>query len=308
MTDEELLALYERVDNAGRWGRDDELGTLNFITPAKRQEASQLVVEGVTISLALPMRARSERNGAHVEHTMLQTIGSADDEVKFVVHQEGFTHIDCPSHIASHHGRAYNHRRFQDAVTTEGVQMGSVRAQSRGIFSRGVLLDLPEALGVERLDAGEAIMPEHLECAEAHAEVCVTTGDVLVLRTGVQRDPPRTVLRPGPGAECIEWLCDRQVAVYTGDSPERITPEGARILGLLPEGSGDSVASPTSKFPLPFHQIAIPAMGLTLIDFCAVEELAHACEERGRYEFLFVAAPLPIEGGTGSPVNPLAVF
>lgn len=308
MTYNELVELYERVDNAGRWGPDDELGTLNFITPEKRREASQLVTEGRTISLALPMRPGTGRVGAHIDHTMLQTTGSADDHVGFVVHQEGFTHIDCLSHISSHHGFAYNHRRFGDVVSMRGVGLGSVRAQSCGIFSRGVLLDLPRALGVERLDPEAEIMPDELDRAEAHAKLSVGSGDVIVVRTGPNDDRRSTVLRAGPGAACIEWIHDREVAVYTGDSPERITADGARVLGLVPDEPGTQPQSPSGKFPLPFHQIAIPAMGLTLLDFCAVEELALACLERERYAFLFFAAPLPIDGGTGSPVNPIAVL
>ncbi len=239
---------------------------------------------------------------------MTGAVGAADDTISLAVHQEGFTHLDCVSHIASYHGYAYNRRRYDQAVTLQGVKHGSVVAQSRGIVARGVLLDLPVALGVSVLAPEQEFTADDLERAEAHAGVAVGSGDVLVVRTGVQADHKPSVLRPGPGSRCLEWIHDREVAVYTGDSPERLTRAGARTLGLLSEDDASEQDGPRTRFPLPFHQIAIPAMGLSLLDFCAVEELAATCANIGRYEFLFMAAPLPIEGGTGSPVNPLAVF
>lgn len=317
--DDDLIQLFQRVDNAGRWGADDELGTLNFITPEKRRRASLLVREGRVLSLALPIPRSNPSRAPRIVHRMLGVAGAADDELTFAVHQQNFSHLDCVSHIGSYHGYSYNRRPYGDAVTMDGVTFGSVRAQSGGIFTRGVLLDLPVARGTLALAAHAEITPADLEAAEAHAGVTVGSGDVIVVRTGAQTEHQTTVLRPGPGAACIEWIHDRQVAVYTGDSPERLTVTGAKAMGLLDDAEAEPRSArqgttrldgedAKSRFPLPFHQIAIPAMGLSLLDFCAVEELARTCVELGRYEFLFVVAPLPIEGGTGSPVNPLAVF
>ncbi len=307
-SDDELILLHQRVDNAGRWGADDELGTLNFITPEKTRQATLLVREGRTLSLSLPVSSQRVPGRGRVDHQMLGAVGAADDTISLTVHQEGFTHLDCVSHIASYHGYAYNRRRFDQAVTLQGVKHGSVVSQSGGIVSRGVLLDLPVALGVRILEPEQEFTADELERAETHAGVSVGSGDVIVVRTGVQAADYPSALRPGPGSRCLEWIHQREVAVYTGDSPERLTRAGARMLGLLgEEDAGERGGAPT-RFPLPFHQIAIPAMGLSLLDFCAVEELAATCAKLGRYEFLFMAAPLPIEGGTGSPVNPLAVF
>ncbi len=308
-SDDELILLHQRVDNAGRWGAADELGTLNFITPEKTREASLLVREGRTLSLSLPVSSGRVPGRGRVDHHMTSAVGAADDTISLAVHQEGFTHLDCVSHIASYHGYAYNRRRYDQAVTLQGVKHGSVVAQSRGIVSRGVLLDLPVALGVSVLAPEQEFTADDLERAETHAGVSIGSGDVLVVRSGVQADHYPSVLRPGPGSLCLEWIHSREVAVYTGDSPERLTRAGARILGLLGEAEdGDEPNDARTRFPLPFHQIAIPAMGLSLLDFCAVEELAATCANIGRYEFLFMAAPLPIEGGSGSPINPLAVF
>lgn len=314
--DERLIELFGSVDNAGRWGPDDEIGTLNYITPEKRREGAGLVKKGLTVSLALPLCGGTSEI-LEIEHRMLygpgeaadESPGSAGDYLGLEIHQRGLTHLDCLSHMAGYDGRAYNARRFDEVVTDRGPTHGSIYAQREGIVTRGVLLDVAAALGLDWLEPSQEISVPQLEAAERFGGARVTSGDVLVLRTGAEARESvagLSVLGAGPGTECIPWMHEREVAVYTGDAPERITLEGARILGRV-EAPAEEVA-PSSRFPLPLHQICIPAMGLVLLDHCRVEQLAQTCRELGRYEFLFVAAPLPLEGGTGSPVNPLAVF
>ncbi len=312
-SDDELIALFDRVNNASRWGPDDELGTLNYITCAKRQEAATLVRTGRSLSLARPLS-----RGTQLEHrpfydnvpgNPLQTPPSAGEYLGLDVHQPGLTHLDCVSHIGSHDGRVYNGRTFEAVTLPDGVSHGSVYAQRDGIVSRGVLLDVAAALGVEWLEPSHPISASDVEAAE-RLGVRVRSGDVVVVRAGVEARAAALgpePLSPGPAPDLILWLHEREVAVYAGDAPERLTPTGARILGLLPPG--DDPESPAStRFPLVLHQIGIPAMGLVLLDHCRVEELAAVCRGLGRYEFLFVAAPLALPGGTGSPVNPLAIF
>ncbi len=318
--DAQFLALFDRVNNAGRWGTDDELGTLNYITPATRQAAARLVQTGEVLSLALPIAApaTAEARGELVHRlhysnypgNPLKVPASAEDFLGIPMHHPAFTHLDCLSHVASHDGRVYNGRRFEEVAQPEGITHGSIFAQRHGIFSRGVLLDIPAALGLDWLEPSHEISPEDLEAAERHGGVRVARGDVLVLRTGVH---PREValgpdpLGPGPGPDAILWIHDREVAVYTGDAPDFLTIQAARILGRAPQDDWRLDGEP-SLFPLPLHQIGIPAMGLVLLDHCEVEELARTCRRLGRSEFLFVAAPLSLPGGTGSPVNPIAVF
>ncbi len=318
--DEQFLALYDRVDNVGRWGADDELGTLNYITPAKRKAASRLVETGDVLSLAVPIVALAEADepdqlAHHVHYSNypgnpLNVPASAEDFLGMPMHHPVLTHLDCLSHVASHDGRVYNGRRFEDVAQPGGIAHGSIYAQRHGIFSRGVLLDIPAALGIDWLEPAHEISVADLEAAERHGGARVGSGDVLVLRTGahareaaVGPDP----LGPGPGPDVILWIHEREVAVYTGDAPDRITLQAARILGRAPleEWLNDP---PPSRFPLPLHQIGISGMGLVLLDHCEVEELAEACRRLGRYAFLFVAAPLSLPGGTGSPVNPIAIF
>lgn len=322
-SDEQLNELFELVSNEGRWGPDDELGTLNFITPDKRRAAAALVQAGETVSLAHPLLAQpTQTRPQQVDHRMLYwnapdnpmgAPASAGDYLGLEIHQHGVTHLDCVSHIGSRDGRVYNGRPFDQVATKDGLSHGSVHAQRNGIVSRGVLLDVAGALGLDWLQPQHQISVSDLLAAERHGDVRVQSGDVIVVRAGVEAREAihgPSPLVPGPAPNAIRWLHEREVAVYAGDAPEHVTEAGARILGLLPEqqpGSADS-HPPTSGFPLPLHQIGIPAMGLVLLDYCRVEELADRCRQFGRYEFLFVAAPLVIPGGTGSPVNPIAVF
>lgn len=310
--DDELIELFARVNNAGRWGADDELGTLNHISPGKRRQAARLAETGLVISLARPIAPRATPSEpVQVDHRMLSDEISAEDYLGLPLHQQRLTHLDCVSHLSSYDGRVYNARRFQDVVTDTGVTHGSIYAQRGGIVSRGVLADVPAALGLDWLEPDHRISAGDLEATERHGDVTVSSGDVLVLRGGVEAREAalgRSVLAPGLGPDAIEWLHERSVAVYAGDMPERVTPLAARILALPGAEDEPADAEPMTRFPLPLHQIGIPAMGLVLLDFCRVEALAQTCRELGRHEFLFVAAPLALVGGTSSPVNPLAVF
>lgn len=319
-SDEDLVSLFDRVDNAGRWGADDELGTLNHITPDKRRAAAALVQTGEALSLARPLARRPPPVGPEtIDHRLsyfeapdnpLGVPANAGEYFGLDTHQPGLTHLDCVSHIGGYDGRVYNGRRFADVAAEEGLTHGSIYAQRDGIVTRGVLLDLPAALGIDWLEPSHAISASDLEAAERREEVRVETGDVLVVRAGVEAREAElgpTALSPGPGPDAIAWLHEREVAVYAGDAPERLDERGARILGLLPDAK-DTDAAPPTRFPLALHQIGIPAMGLVLLDHCRVEELARACGRLRRYAFLFVAAPLALPGGTGSPVNPLAIL
>lgn len=315
-SDDELLALAARVNNAGRWGAADELGTLNFISPASRIRAARLALTGTVISLSRPIAPHSvPSQPAEVEHRMFPGEMSADDHLGLPMHQQGLTHLDCVSHVAGPDGMVYNGRRLHDVVTAAGLTHGSVYAQRDGIVSRGVLLDVPAALGSQWLEPQQEVSARDLEAAERHGNVRLDTGDVAVVRGGVSAREEAlgpNVYTPGLGPDAIEWLHGREVAVYAGDMPDRVTALAARLLGMV-DSADDSAengneTSQVTRFPLPLHQIGIAAMGLVLLDFCLVEELARTCHQLGRHEFLFVAAPLAVQGGTGSPVNPLAIF
>ncbi len=317
--DHDARAVAVEISNAGRWGPDDELGTLNHITAAKRVQAAGLVRRGIVVSLSHPLTAAPDRGHEHhIQRRMLYnrttdpvtgTPPAASDHFGMEVHQPGVTHLDCVSHIGSVDGGAYNGRCFEAIAEEEGLAFGSIFAQRDGIVSRGILLDIAAATDVPWLEPSHEITPDDLDAAQQHAGVTVSSGDVVVVRTGI--DAREAALGPeplvcGPGPAAARWMHQHDVAVYTGDAPDHITTAAARILGRLPPDAPGQVEP--GAFPLPFHQLVIPEMGLVLLDHARIEELARTCQELSCYEFLFVAAPLVMPGGTGSPVNPLAIF
>lgn len=317
--DEGFLEAFARVDNAGRWGTDDELGTLNYITPEKRVAAARLVRLGRVVSLAYSLRSEAfggeeiELRGFHSE-TADPRSGAppfAGDHFALEVHQKGVTHVDSISHIGSHENRLYNGWEIAETITESGVARGSVYAQRDGIVTRGILLDIASARGVPWLDPSEEVTASDLALAEEHANVTVSSGDAVVIRTGAEKQLAAHGAHPlsaGPAHDAAEWLHERQVAMYTGDAPDHIGRNGSAILGRVPADELKNWSLEETRFPLPFHQIAIPAMGLVLLDHARVEELSAICADLRRYEFLLVVAPLAIPGGSGSPVNPLAIF
>ena len=216
------------------------------------------------------------------------------DYVGLDYHNDGHTHIDALCHVA-YEGRLYNDRSGA-AMTGEGVAVNSIEVLRDGLVGRGVLLDIPRVRGVPWLEPGEHVFAEDLEAAEREQRVSVAEGDILLVRTGHSRRL----------AELGPW--------NTPESKAGLHPTALRFLAsravaaLGSDGNSDTAPSTTDGVDFPIHALAIAAMGLHLLDYLQFEELAVVCERARRWEFLFVAAPLRIVGGTGSPVNPLAVL
>ncbi len=215
------------------------------------------------------------------------------DRVTIESHTLGLTHLDALGHVYLH-GRIYNGRRATEHVTESGLAFADVKALCEGIFTRGVLLDVCAARGVEWLQPREKIYSADLNAAEQLAGLTVGAGDAIFVHSGIERreraqgaqDP---AVRPGLAAEAISWLSERDIAVYSGDCFEAI-PSGYR------------------DFSFPLHMIGLGAMGLVLLDNPSLTALLATCAELRRSEFLLTCAPLPIAGATGSPVNPVATF
>ena len=227
--------------------------------------------------------------------------GGGDEPVAFIkdyvgldYHNDGHTHIDALCHVA-YEGRLYNDRSGA-AMTGEGVAVNSIEVLRDGLVGRGVLLDIPRVRGVPWLEPGEHVFAEDLEAAEREQRVSVAEGDILLVRTGHSRRL----------AELGPW--------NTPESKAGLHPTALRFLAsravaaLGSDGNSDTAPSTTDGVDFPIHALAIAAMGLHLLDYLQFEELAVVCERARRWEFLFVAAPVRIVGGTGSPVNPLAVL
>lgn len=301
---EEFGALFEAVKTWGRWGEGDERGALNHLTPERVRAASGLVREGRSVSLSLPVNtvAAPDNPEPALHHmTMLgdTDVGSgslrfAKDFVGVDYHNDGHTHLDALCHV-SWAGRLYNGVP-SDAVGSQGASFGAVEVLRDGLVGRGVLVDVPRLRGVPWLEPGEHVRPADLEAAEAEQGVAAGEGDVLLVRTG----HARRLAELGP------WDTARAKAGVHPLCARLMSERGISALGS--DGNNDTAPSTTEGVGFPIHALALSAIGIPLFDYLQLEDLAGACAEAGRWEFLFVAAPLRIVNGTGSPLNPIAVL
>jgi kynurenine formamidase len=287
----------DSLSNWGRWGAEDELGALNFVTPAVTAAAAATVRSGRTVSCARALdTVAAPDNHAPVTHRMIGTAADGWGADSFAVTPHGFStsHIDALCHVFDG-GRLYN-GFGTDAVTAQGANRLGIHHLRAGVVTRGVLLDIPAVRGVDALEPGEPVFPEDLEAAEERAGLLVRTGDALFVRTGrwVWRDahgPWDFATRAaGLDASCLPWLREREVAALGSDGVSDVFP--SRVDGVT----------------MPIHTVAIVALGLHLLDNLDLDALAAACAGERRAEFLLVVAPLVLLGGTASPVNPIAIF
>jgi hypothetical protein len=295
MTEEEVLELFAACSNADRWGGDDELGTLNYITPEVRLEALRTVMAGVAVSVGKDLVTKgSTQTPPSAVHYMTYAGHkpmAALDVVALSPHGLEMTHIDAVGH-SYFEGKQYNRKSASANVTADGIEFGSIMAMADGILTRGVLLDVASTQGVDYLPAGTGVSRRDLEEAERRSGTTVRSGDAIFIRTGLDLLPPAEIAgqpRTGVLADVMPWLHHRQVAIYSGDCIER-----------TPSGYG--------KVPMPLHQVGLVAMGLCMLDSPDVERLRSTCHRFARNEFLLTVAPLRIPGGTGSGVNPVVVF
>ncbi|SEQ92490.1 Kynurenine formamidase [Lentzea xinjiangensis] len=289
MTDPDL------PDNWGRWGADDELGTLNLITDDVRARAAAEVRTGRWVSLALPITPNPMISGpfapetvdaSPVQQFMSHTgVGVAADLVLVTNHHARSTHLDALAHW-SHDGEVYPGRPREQVVTAAGVTHASTSAFAAGIVTRGVLLDL----AVEGpLAPGHAVTSQDFEEAERRQGVEVREGDALVVRLGWPSTPFPGTPTPGISLDAVRWMHRRGVALFAGDKGDAHPP-------LDPAG------------PSPLHGVGLGRMAMPLIDAAEVDGLAALCAELGRYSFMLTVAPPRVHGLTGVPVNPTAVF
>ncbi|MGY1663695.1 cyclase family protein [Geodermatophilus sp. SYSU D00705] len=315
-----IAAAAERCSNWGRWGADDVLGTLNFLDEAKRVEGARLVRRGASFSLAQRFDTDGPQKGwrrrVNPVHTMTDTgvdaergtqgfphgIGGADDVIFMPL--QASTQWDGLGHIFDH-GMAYNGRRAGDVVTSEGDRLTGIETVADRIAGRGVLLDVGRALGTDgELPDGFAITPAHLEAtiAAQGESARVGRGDLLLVRTGRLARARRDIAAgrgwgdyaggasPGLSFTTADWL------------------HGTEIAGVATDTWGFEVRP--NEFDVafqPLHQVAIPNMGLFIGEMWDLDALAADCAADGRWDFFLTAAPLPVTGAVGAPVNPIAV-
>ena len=301
MTKADVERLHSELSNWGRWGKDDQLGTLNLITSEKRKQAATLVREGISVSLA---RNAEETEAADNPDPFVQTMLRTGNEPgnqwavdNYSVSYHGFahTHMDSLCHLL-YQGKMFN-GFSQKEITEAGTAKLSIHNAKSGIFTRGVLIDIPALRGVEYLEPGSPIYPEELIAWENRAGAKVGSGDVVFFRTG--RWARRAAKGPwsvsdlgaaGLHASCAKWIRERDVAMVGSDAAMDVMPSG--IPGMTH----------------PVHLLTLNSMGVHIFDNCDLEAVSKKCSELKRWEFLITAAPIPVEGGTGSPLNPIASF
>jgi kynurenine formamidase len=304
-TEADFRRAMKELSNWGRWGADDELGAANLITPAKRKQALALVKDGRTVSLAHDVAQEKAADAPNILERVLGNVSptGTTDRYQYTGTYHGVIHshldaVDC--HIMFE-GKGYNGRAMEDIMATGGCPKGNINALKDGVVTRGILFDATRLPGKASsrgwLEPGTAIHREDLEALEKMEHLKVASGDVILLYTG--RWKRRGALGPWPNAngfagyhaDAAYFIKERGVSFIGDDGPNDVSPTG------LPQ----SIANP-------LHKLALVAMGVSIFDNLDFERAAEEARRLNRYEFLFMAAPLRIDKGTGSPLNPLAIF
>lgn len=287
------------ISNWGRWGEDDERGTLNLLTDEKRRAAAQLVEDGVSVSMALELNTQRDAVNANpFEHTLSTSTFTghavAGDVYRVQYHGFAHSHVDGLPHFA-HNGQLYNGFPVSGLQETGADKLG-IHNAGNGIVARGVLVDMARHKGVEYLEPGTAITVTDLEEWEQATGIRVGSGDVLLIRTGrweaVRQIGQWNFVQRAAGAHAsvARWLKERDVAVIGSDGVSDVMPSGL-------EGMAN-----------PLHELVIVGLGMPILDNLDLDAVAREATMRERWEFMFVGAPLRVRGGTGSPLNPLAIF
>jgi kynurenine formamidase len=295
----------KELSNWGRWGKDDEKGTLNLITPAKRKQAASLVKDGFAVSLARDAGTEKEVDDPQPYEVVMLSDGSgrpaATDRISVAFHGLAHTHFDA----LAHHffgGKMYNGFSQKEYVSMQGgANKASVYQAKDGVFTRGILMDIPRLKGVPYLEPGTPIYVEDLEAWEKQAGIKVSAGDAIFIRTGrwvlrVKTGPSNNPAQAGLDASVIPWLRQRDVALIGSEAALSVTP--------IPSSS--QITDPDDY--LPVHNFVLVALGMNVFDDCDLTAISEAAAARKRWEFLLTAAPIPLRHATGSPINPTGIF
>ena len=291
----EFDRMFDELKNWGRWGNDDRLGTINLITDAKRKQASQLVRNGISVSLSHDLmkdEAPDNRN------SFQQALGGnfQADTYTFRYHGEATTHIDALCH-QSQKQMMYNGVP-SSASNAKGCAIG-IEHLKNGIVTRGVLIDMPRLKDVPYLEPPTPVYPEDVEAWEKKVGIKITAGDAIFLRTG--RWTRRAKLGPwnsywnnsGFHPSIGPWLKARDVAVVGAEA----TAEAKTDAPYLTEGVS-----------MPLHVFLVAGLGMPIIDNVDLDAVAETAARLRRWEFMVVIAPLSVPGGTGGPVNVVGIF
>jgi kynurenine formamidase len=298
---EEFDTLFDTLRTWGRWTPADR-GAWNRVAAEHVRRAAALVRTGTVVPMALPWNTvPGPDNGKPALHYMSE-LGDIEapeptchkDFIAVDYHGKGVSHLDALSHIA-YRGQLYDGRTAAEVVDARGAHFGAVSSLGP-LVTKGVLIDMPAVLGTDWLEPGTAVHADDVLAAEKALGVRIGEGDAVLLRSGHFRR------RRELGA----WNPDNASAGLHVDVMPLLAERGIALLGG--DGDSDVRPSPVEGVSSPVHALAITAMGVPLLDNLDLEALSAACAEAGRHEFMFTVAPLNVPGGTGSPVNPVAVL
>jgi kynurenine formamidase len=299
-TRDEVLAYLKEDRNWGRWGDADQMGAVNMITRQKRVEAAASVKSGRAVSLSRPFPTIPAPNNPTPAHHFMKLVsrggrsGFSADYYGISYHGTATTHLDALCHVWDENGM-WNGRQPEEHITMDGAEWGSVEHWKEGLTTRGVLLDVPKHRGEPYVTMENPIHGWELEDIAREQGVEMAPGDALVVYGGREKwDEDGNPLwgsdsaeRPGLHASCLKFIRESDCSLLVWDMMD-LTPNGYDL--------GWSVHG------------AIFAYGIGLLDNALLQPLAEACGEEGRYEFMLTVNPLRVVGGTGSPVNPVAIL
>ncbi|MFE9017423.1 cyclase family protein [Streptomyces sp. NPDC007808] len=294
-------SLFDTLRTWGRWS-DASRGAWNRVTSEHVRRATALVRTGTVVPMALPWNTvPGPDNGKPALHYMSE-LGDIEapeptchkDFIAVDYHGKGVSHLDALSHIA-YQGQLYDGRTAAEVIDAKGAHFGAVDSLGP-LVARGVLIDMPAVLGVHWLEPGRAVRSDDVLAAEKALGVTIGEGDAVLLRSGhFRRRRELGAWNPddasaGFHVDVMPLLAERRIALLGGDGDSDVRP------------------SPVEGVSSPVHALAITAMGVPLLDNLDLEALSAACAQATRYEFMMIVAPLNVPGGTGSPVNPVAVL
>jgi kynurenine formamidase len=294
--------MFEDIKDWGRWGPNDQLGAANLITETDRRQAIALARLGRVVSMAHPYLTASsegkgnpfEGNGSPFEHTMKQ--GFSMDIYKFDYHSFIHTHLDGLCH-APYKGKDYNGYPTAEVNTENGCTKLGVENLKNGVVTRGILIDIPRLRNVPYLEPGTPVFVEDIEAWEKTAGVKISSGDAIFLRTG----------RWARWAKLGPWALSQNEAGFHSSIAPWLKKRGVAFIGS--DGGLDVLPSLVENGPFePLHVLSINALGIAILDNHDLEAVAETAAALNRWEFMVIIAPLVVTGGTGSPVNSLAIF
>lgn len=307
----QVLGYFDSLSNWGRWGDEDQLGTLNFMTPKTVRRAVSLIQEGHHISCERTIQfentvdsitppvhfmIESGEGWATGDKVTNRVAEGASDFFGMAYHGYTITHIDSLCHFFWQ-GKMYNNRPAHLVSTNHGATVESVEVAGSGILGRGVLVDVPMIRNTDWVERGEGVMPEDILAAEQRCGFTIEEGDILLVRTGNlhRRNlegpvDPNKYGSPACQAACLPLFHDRKIAVLGTDTGNDVLP------------------AHYTNVAYPIHQVGLVKMGLWILDNADLEELSKTCTAKGRWTFMLNIAPLKLSNSTGSPVNPVAIF